>query len=372
MSLRRRDMIVSDFRAESRGGMSRASANVNGIQLWFESRDIELTAAPEAFGSALLLASQHRQRRLIIENAVDRTWAENVAMVAAKWAIWWRYKPLLPDAETTETTGESRARTTALCFSGGVDSFFSLVTGPRPDFLVAVHGFDISLRDALRMSGLERTLLQAAESVGAKPVRIRTNLRDHPANGRRRLWERSHGGALAAIGHVLKRRVTHLSISSTYSIAHDRPWGSSVHTDPLFSSSDLQIVHFGTAPREEKIRAILTHPMVRTHLRVCWENRNPEGNCSRCAKCLLVMLHLAEYGVLHEFVVFEGKDELSDRIDALPYVTTHIAVMQRAIQRGELEPRLREAAARLVRRSLRAATWHKWRTYAGNMADRYV
>ncbi|MDP9177915.1 MAG: hypothetical protein M3O61_09570 [Gemmatimonadota bacterium] len=152
----------------------------------------------------------------------------------------------------------------------------------------------------------------------------------------------------------------------------DKHWGSSMHTDPLFSSSVLQIVHFGTATREEKIHTILTHPMVRDHLRVCWENRKPEGNCSRCAKCLLVMLHLAEYGVLDEFAVFDGAEELSDRLDAVPYLKTHIAVMERAVRRGRLEPRLSESANRLVKRSLGAARRDGWRARVSDMLDRYV
>ncbi|HLE57480.1 MAG TPA: hypothetical protein VJB15_10380, partial [Rhodothermia bacterium] len=234
------------------------------------------------------------------------------------------------------------------------------------------HGFDIPLADTVRMAGLQRTLSAAADSVGARPIVIRTNLREHPASGRPHLWERSHGGALAAIGHVLGLNISRLSISSTYSINPNKHWGSSVHTDHLFSSSILEILHFGTAPREEKIQAILTHPMVRDHLRVCWENRKPTGNCSRCAKCLLVMLHLVEYGVLEEFTVFEGAHELSDRLDAVPYLSTHIAVMQRAVERGKLEPRLSEAANRLVERSLRAVPWRRRRARIRGLADRYV
>ena len=164
---------------------------------------------------------------------------------------------------------------------------------------------------------------------------------------------------------------------AAFNLVHvfDKPhkqWGSSVHTDHLFSSSVLEIVHFGTAPREDKILSILTHPMVRDHLRVCWENRKPEGNCSHCPKCLLVMVHLAEYGVLEEFAVFEGANELSDRLDAIPYLSTHVAVLQRAVERGKLEPRLSRSADRLVKRSVRAVPWRRLRARVADLADRYV
>ena len=372
MIRRRRDIVISSLRTESADGVYRASADVDGIPLWFESTDVELSALPEAFASALLHTSQHYRRRLVIDGQVDRKWADNISGVIAQWARWWGYAPLPPAVEATDIGRSSNSPASALCFSGGVDSFYTLHTGPRPDFLVAIHGFDIPLPDRVRMAGLQRTVSAAADSVGARPIIIRTNLREHPVSGRPKLWERSHGGALAGVGHVLGSNISRLLISSTYSINPNKQWGSSVHTDHLFSSSVLEIVHYGTAPREEKIEAILTHPMVRDHLRVCWENRKPEGNCSRCPKCLLVMVHLSEYGVLEEFAVFDGAEELSERLDAVPYLPTHVLVMQRAVQRGRLEPRLSEAAHRLVERSLRAVLWRRSRARIRDLVDRYV
>lgn len=372
MILERRPIVVSTPRLEQRNGCSRVTALVNRQPLWFESDDIELSPSAEAFSSALLLSSQHRRRRLVIEAPVDIRWKTGIVGVLAKWSEWWGYEPLLPVADTVGQPAQSGANKRALSFSGGVDSFFSLLTAPQPDFLVTVHGFDIPLADNRRMEALKRSLLEAADLAGARPIVIRTNLREHSANGRPYLWERSHGGALAAIGHLLAPSIAQYFISSTYSRARDRAWGSSVHTDPLFSSSSLEIVHFGSAPREEKILGILSHPLARRHLRVCWENRKPEGNCSHCAKCLLVMLHLSEYGVLQEFDVFEGGTELVQRLDAVPYSTTHIAVIERAVQRGRLAPDVSAAATRFIERSVAAAKWTNRRKRIRHWADRFV
>ena len=365
-------LVVSAPRVEQRDGCSRVTAIVNNQPLWFESDDIELSPSPEAFASALLLSSQHRRRRLVIEAAVDPTWKTNIEGVLAKWSEWWDYEPLLPEAQTVRQPPPRETNARALSFSGGVDSFFSLLATPLPQFLVTAHGFDIALADERRMKSLKRSLLEAADLAGARPIVIRTNLREHPASGRRYLWERSHGGALAAIGHLLAPNIAQYFISSTHSFAPDRPWGSSPHTDHLFSSSNVEIVHFGSAPREEKILGILSHPLARQHLRVCWENRKPEGNCSHCAKCLLVMLHLSEYGVLDEFDVFEGGAELAHRLDALPYTTTHIAVMERAVQRGRLAPALSAATTRLIERSLAAKQSAKRRKQIRHWVDKYV
>jgi hypothetical protein len=84
------------------------------------------------------------------------------------------------------------------------------------------------------------------------------------------------------------------------------------------------------------------------------------------------MVHLAEYGVLEEFAVFEGANELSDRLDAIPYLSTHVAVLQRAVERGKLEPRLSRSSDRLVKRSVRAVPWRRLRARVADLADRYV
>ena len=67
---RRREIVVASLRTESRDGLHRAIADVDGIPLWFESSNAELFARPEAFGSLLLhittsrAASGHRESRL--------------------------------------------------------------------------------------------------------------------------------------------------------------------------------------------------------------------------------------------------------------------------------------------------------------------
>jgi hypothetical protein len=330
------------------------------VPLWYESDDVELFQSPEAFGTALLLPALQRGRRPIIDAPVSATWLSNVGHLLKVWREWWGYPELLPQAPTyleTEAAGrdEAAARETALCFSGGVDSFYSLLHGgERPGMLVAAHGFDIPLRDAARMDAFKESLRAVAASVGAKPVVIRTNFREHPAAGRSSLWERAHGGALAALGHLLSGQSGRLLISSTYNKTNPQPWGSSFVTDHFWSSGRVEVVHCGAeAPREEKVRLLAREPLVREHLRVCWENRAPRGNCSRCAKCVVTMVMLAEWGALADYPVFDGGDALAERIDALPYLKVYFNRLEKILRRGRLEPEVAEAVRRLVRRSRR-------------------
>lgn len=357
------------------------------MPLWYESEEVELSPAPEAFGTALLLPALYRGRRLSLDAPVCATWLSNVGRLLKVWRGWWGYPELLPraatrintdaptqteaaaslcvetDAATRVETGTTatpretapRSRETALCFSGGVDSFYSLLHGEhRPGLLLAVQGFDISLRDAARMDAFRESLRAAASSVGARPVVIRTNFREHPAAGRSSLWERAHGGALAAVGHLLAGHAGRLIISATYKRENPRPWGSSFLTDHFWSSDRLEVSHCGAeAEREEKLRLLAAEPLAREHLRVCWENRAARGNCSRCTKCLVTMLMLAEWRALEDFRVFDGRGPLDERVDALPYLKVYINRFEEIARRGRLEPEVAEAVRRLVRRSRR-------------------
>ncbi len=349
-----RATLVVDVRTDRIGAESRVTALVDGVELWFSSRDVELTPAPEAFGSALLLPSVHRERPLDITHEASTLWADNIQKLLKIWSEWWGYRPMPANIRCRADSSRAGDKT-ALAFTCGVDSFYSLMTGPRPDLLVSVHGFDVPLADETRMAAFASSTEDVAASFGITSAIVRTNLREHPASGKRRLWDRSHGGGIAGIAHLLGDRVGKFTISSSYAARNTRPWGSTGDTDPLFSSDRVAIGHYGLDhAREEKIRLIANDPLVRRHLRVCWENRGATGNCSRCGKCLAAMLVLAEVGALDGFQVFEKARVLPERLDALPYLVNNINITQRIVDRRTLEPRLDAAARRLIARSRRA------------------
>jgi hypothetical protein len=367
--LARRPAHIAEIRRERRGGESRVSAVVDRQSLWFSSADAELLPEPEAFASALLLPSIHRNRRLNIDAAMSSRWIENVGKLTAIWSRWWGYRSPQLDFRRREDK-PSMTTSTALAFSCGVDSFYSLFNGTLPDYLVSVHGFDVALADTRRMSAFEASTRAVGSALGIKSLIVRTNLREHPALGPRWLWERGHGGGVAAIGHLLNDCAGEFRISSTYASRNNdtRPWGSSGDTDPLFSSDRVSITHFGDDhSRDEKIKSIADNSLVQNHLRVCWENRAETGNCSRCAKCLAAMLVLAEVGVLDKFTVFDGMKVLGARLDELPYLRNNINIAQRIVTRAQLPSNIEAATRRLIARSRRAAKMRSYRERIRNM-----
>lgn len=308
----------------------------------------------------------------MVETPLSDLWMENVARLLPIWQAWWGYVPRIPIAETRPDARETSSGS-ALLFSAGVDSFFSLISGAKPEILVSVQGFDMPLDDTTRMAGLRTALHAAARAYACRPVVVRTNLREHPSSGRPHLWERSHGGALVAIGHLLSGGIGRLVVSASYNVLVVRPWGSSPMTDPLLAANGFAIDYFGGhTRREDKAKLLASDPLVRRHLRVCWENGKASGNCSRCEKCLVTMLHLVECGMLREFEVFDGADELCERIDAVPILRHHMNVVKRIIERGKVEPDVTRSLSTLLRRSRRVAPVRQLKSRVRDLVDRYV
>ncbi|HEY9516993.1 MAG TPA: hypothetical protein VIQ74_15045, partial [Gemmatimonadaceae bacterium] len=324
-------LLVSPIRSLCTHGTSRITASVDGLDAWFESDDMELRPAPEAFASAFLIPAAAQARRLVLSDPVAPDFATGPQRVLEIVERWWHYSQLPPSLDTRTAVPSQRSPATvsngraALCFSGGVDSFYTLLaSGRHVDTLVFANGFDIKLADPERAAVFDRHLREIAAAVGARPVVIRTNLRAHPAF-RAAPWEHTHGGALAAIGHLLADQANTLLVSSSVPLVRPRPWGSHWELDPLWSGAGLTIEHLGAErDRGEKLAALKDEPLVRQYLRVCWENRSARLNCSRCEKCLRTQIVLAAVGVLDSFPVFEPTATLADRLDELPLIHDHL------------------------------------------------
>lgn len=348
---------VGEIQVTRENGLTRVMSEVSGAEVWFESTAVDLAPSAEAFGCAFLIPSLHQGMRLRLDQEVDREWMENVGRLLPTLTKWWDYPALTPLAPLKDKTGLSSGSQTALCFSGGVDSFYSLLRGGlNPRRLVFIQGYDIPLEEEARLEAFKLTLESVAAATDSRPVVLRTNLRQHPAYIACS-WDRTHGGALAAIGHLLAANIDRFIISATLVRSDERPWGSHPLVDHLWSSAHLRVAQYGDDLwRHDKLRAIIDEPLVREHLRVCWENRRPAGNCSHCDKCIMTMVVLAQAGKLNRFPVFEIGDHpaasrgLVARIDQLPrtiYVRTYAMLLSEGLDR-----KMADAVRRLLARSL--------------------
>ncbi len=349
------DLRIGDVTVTERDGRHRVQADVAGHELWFEAQGRALSPSAEAFASALLVPALHAGVPLVSESPLSRAWITGATQIMQVFGAWWGYAPVPVVAPVREEGAEgtaTRSSRAALCFSGGVDSFFSLLrSGLRIDLLASVHGFDVPLGDRARWDAFEPSLRDVAATTGKGAVVVRTNLREHPWVAACD-WERSHGGALAAVGHLLAPGVGRLIVSSSIARQRPKPWGSHWQTDPLWSSPALEVFSWGEGyHREEKVRAVCREVLVERHLRVCWENLAPTGNCSRCVKCLRTSLVLLDEGVLDRFPGFAPVGEIPAILDSLPSAGGRWRVFVRLLRKGTLPPDVHRALYELKRRT---------------------
>lgn len=369
-------LAVSVPRGRDAAGVRRVEVETGGGPVWFESPDTALEPSAEAFVCALLVPALERRVQLVLPAPLDPKFRARLDDLLRTFRAWWGYrKDGLDRLGAGPAPGTAPAEAVGSCFTGGVDSFHNLlVAGHRTDVLLFVHGFDIALDDEARFAHFHRSFVRVAEATGARPVVVRTNLRRH-ALAAGVSWERWHGGAVIAAGHACAGAIGSLWIPPSYRMDRLCPWGSDPRTDPLMSSSRLAVVH--PPPREgrvERIAAIGAHPLVREHLRVCYENRTPTGNCSRCEKCVSTMAAFEGHGLLDGVSVFDRARPLEELIDALPYVKGQGLAVWREIAALDHRPAVRAALKRLLRRTpgpLKRTYWKvidRWRRLTSRSA----
>ncbi len=337
------------------GGVWRVAASVAGHEVWFESPDARLEPSAEAFAGAFLVQALHRDARLVVECPLDAVWLANTEKLLPPLHRWWGY----PERHPVDATGEIRpparpGRPQGLFFSGGADSLHSLLRlDDGFEALVFVQGFDIDLHAVARMDAWEKSFREIARRTGKRAILVRTNLREHPLH-EPPIFGRTHGGALAAVAHVLSAELGSVLVSSSYRYDRDQPWGSRWDLDPLWASSSSSLRH-GDASlgHHQKVVEIAHEPLVAEGLRVCFERTGAPGNCSRCEKCVRTMVSLEVAGALRGSAAFDASMPLAARVDAIAAVKPALQAVWEEYLDEPLSAQTRAAVRRLLRRSRR-------------------
>ncbi|MGN6694389.1 MAG: hypothetical protein ACTHN0_09440 [Aquihabitans sp.] len=337
----------------------RVEAEVDGVPLWVECDDVRLTDHPEAWATAFSLPSARAGYGLRLDRPGDPDWAASAQRNVAMAAGWWGGMPqptwVVPNSRLPRWLHRrpAPASGTGLCFTGGVDSFFSLLRrDQRPTCLVYVVGFDVPVDDRERAAEVVALVRDVARDQRTPALIVRTDLREHPRFASIS-WEHTHGAALAAIGHLLSATISTLVIPPSYAADRLVPWGSHPELDAGWSvPGRLEVVHGdASGHRLDRVLAIADDPLVQRHLRVCWQNVGSDLNCGSCEKCVRTMAMLAAAGTLDACTGFPGRSELPGRIDALRSVPAGIVPLWQDLLDVGLRPEERAAVAALVERS---------------------
>lgn len=264
---------------------------------WFEVPDalagaLDPTSGDPFLAAFLPLAHALRQP-LELEAPVDAALRAGALEVPAVWHRWYGVPASVEVRGPVRAAPPPTAGRRGAFFSGGVDSTYTALAGaglapagaPWLDELWFVEGFDLRLRARRGARAAVAAATEAARALGLPLHALRTNLRD--TRWGEADWALvAHGPLLAALAHVLGRRVGAAWVAASVSGGEDAPWGSHPATDAPLSSSTLAVRHHGFGvERVDKLRAVAAVPGALDRLRVCWVSRDGD-NCGACTKCV--------------------------------------------------------------------------------------
>jgi hypothetical protein len=201
----------------------------------------------------------------------------------------------------------------AAFFSGGVDSWSTILTNPDITDLIFVRGIDL-MPKLFHQSGLveevEARLHEAAAALGLPLHVVETNARE--LSDPLVPWEAYSACPLVAVALFFEPLFGRVLIAGDTDHETQLPGGPSRMVDQLWSTERLEIVDDGGRfSREQRLRQIIDHPLVQRSLRVCWENPGGAYNCGRCRKCMLTMVSLEAIGARGRIATFPAELDLS-------------------------------------------------------------
>ena len=300
------------------------SADRQGLSFhyWIDlPRELAPGAIPGNAQALLLLPMAcYFHEDIVITEAVDSVLLENLKGVQQIWHTWYpQLAPIRIEAPAAAPGAAQRNGHTLASFSGGIDSFFSLLRHrDRVSHLLSIAGFNTPIDD---LDNMKRDLGPVAATFGKRLVPVRTNIRygdnpETPYSIQELMSHMAHGCLLAAIAHLMEQQFRVYVIPATHSYSQLHPYGSHPLTDPLFSSAKVQIEHDGAAfDRIERTELVAGSTDAMAVLHVCWQDFSL-GNCSRCEKCLRTMATLDLVGGRENARTFDWSTYSLERVAA--------------------------------------------------------
>ncbi|HEV8004184.1 MAG TPA: hypothetical protein VGP63_30245 [Planctomycetaceae bacterium] len=278
--------------------------------VWFKVRNAEAAPSGNAALAIALVPAMRAARSLVLAESLSPRLFTSQAAIQELFQDWDnRFNVVRITAPLVEPQQASTGGT-GLFFSGGVDSFFSLLRHREEiTHLIFLRGFNVKQKQVVDDAVLP-AIRAAAARMNKTLVEVSTNIREF-SDGIVDWALDYHGAALAAVAQLLAPTLNKVYVASTHSERDTFRWGSHLFLDPLYSTETLSLIHDGAnATRVEKVAAIANDRLVQQTLRVC--NKAGASNCGRCEKCLRTMINLRVAGALEQVVTFDRQLRLNE------------------------------------------------------------
>lgn len=326
-------MIVHERRVSAGQGGVTVAARVEAEQpgagwpdeLWFTFAPrfaAFVSTGADGFAAALLPLAMHRRERLVVRGDLSPRLAHGLREYQRYQSTW------KPDffAESKLSWDELRPRedgasAVGTAFSGGVDSFHTLLThlgdgevlAPyRISHCLMINGFDADtdLEDGGHFARLQRLYEPVMERHGLELVVVRTNLLEFHGP---EIQKQSFAAFVTAPALVLGGLFARFYVPSSYRFTSlgSFPDGSHPMFDHLLATEAMETIHDGGhLSRIEKTVALSSWPESYDLLRVCsaptgvQADRAAVANCCTCEKCVRTMATLEVAGALERYRCF--------------------------------------------------------------------
>ncbi len=225
--------------------------------------------------------------------------------VQAAWSRRWTFGPpglaqVEVAAPTREPAGRPPSGRVAAFFSGGVDSFATVLENPELTDLIFIRGVDLLPAHAGHVAIADevvRRVRAAAAELELELHVVETNVRE--LSDGVVPWEAYFACPLIAVAHMFESLFDRVLIAGDvdYELQELLPYGALWTVDQLWSSETVEIVDWGgRLSRAQRERLATASPVAWETLRVCWQNFDGAYNCGRCSKCLRAIVTFEALG----------------------------------------------------------------------------
>lgn len=219
------------------------------------------------------------------------------------------FKGRITPSKVTDNKQEDGSYKTAAFFSGGVDSFDTLISHiDEAPILMTLWGADISFKDQVGWNLVDNYIRSIANDKKLDYVSIKTPLRrfldearlsDFVVKATGNNWWYGFQHGIGVIGHAApyayQYNVKNIYIASSFTEEDRSTCASDPSIDNFVRFCKSQVIHDGfDYSRQDKVNRISGYARrsgTPLHLRVCWESEGG-SNCCSCEKCHLTILCL--------------------------------------------------------------------------------
>lgn len=289
------------------------------FELYFEfpiAYQDHISEVADPFAAAMLVPAMLENEPLAIDPPISPQLLFNLPRIRDVYAAW-RPEMTRPDISAVARPGPepSRAAEAAAFFSGGVDSFHTLLKHTRQlelpvplTHIIFMRGLEKPLELSHGVDDSQRMIEAVASKTGVRSLVGESNIRTHFKVH----WQRYYyGSGLAATALSLGDGFGYVCIPASWGYKDLVVSASTPLVDERYSTERLQIVHDGAErPRAARLEKIVAWApeLVLTHLRVCVMNAGGLGNCGKCPKCVRTATVLHFLGALEQAEAFPNKD----------------------------------------------------------------